>query len=489
MKVVLFCGGLGMRLRDYSESIPKPMVPVGYRPILWHVMRYYAHFGHKDFILCLGYKADSIKQYFLKYDETISNDFVMSEGGREGGLARAATSRTGRSPSWTPASTPTSGCVSRPCSHYLQGEEMFLANYSDGVSDLPLPDDDRLLPRERTRWPASSGVAPTQSFHLVSVEDGGRVKSIRHVKDVGMRINGGFFVLRREIFDWMKRGRGARPGALPAPGRGGQAARLPLRRLLGVHGHLQGQAAPRGPLLSRAGSLGGLEGAELCATGVEGHEVKRVSVFEEGSGPKRVLALGAHADDIEIGCGGTILRLVAEHREARGPVGRLRRDARAREGGTLVGRRLPRGCHESAVAHPRLSRRFPSLLRRRGEGRFRGSEERVPPDLIFTHYREDRHQDHRLISELTWNTWRDHLILEYEIPKYDGDFGSPNFFASLPVATLERKIELVLKHFTTQAGRPWFTADLFRAAARIRGMECAAPEGHAEGFYCRKARF
>ena len=83
MKVVLFCGGLGMRLRDYSESIPKPMVQVGYRPILWHVMRYYAHFGHKDFILCLGYKADSIKQYFLKYDETISNDFVMSEGGRK----------------------------------------------------------------------------------------------------------------------------------------------------------------------------------------------------------------------------------------------------------------------------------------------------------------------------------------------------------------------------------------------------------------------
>lgn len=83
MKVVLFCGGLGMRLRDYSESIPKPLVPVGYRPILWHVMRYYAHFGHKDFILCLGYKADSIKQYFLKYDETVSNDFIMSEGGRK----------------------------------------------------------------------------------------------------------------------------------------------------------------------------------------------------------------------------------------------------------------------------------------------------------------------------------------------------------------------------------------------------------------------
>ena len=83
MKVVLFCGGLGMRLREHSESVPKPMVPVGYRPILWHVMRYYAHFGHKDFILCLGYKADSIKKYFLEYDETVSNDFVLSDGGKK----------------------------------------------------------------------------------------------------------------------------------------------------------------------------------------------------------------------------------------------------------------------------------------------------------------------------------------------------------------------------------------------------------------------
>ncbi|TMF53681.1 MAG: PIG-L family deacetylase [Chloroflexi bacterium] len=111
------------------------------------------------------------------------------------------------------------------------------------------------------------------------------------------------------------------------------------------------------------------------------------------------------------------------------------------------------------------------------------------PDVVFTHYRDDRHQDHRLISELTWNTWRDHFILEYEIPKYDGDFGSPNFFASLATSTLDRKIDLVLRHFPSQAAKPWFTAELFRAVARIRGMECAAPEGFAEGFYGRKARF
>ena len=111
------------------------------------------------------------------------------------------------------------------------------------------------------------------------------------------------------------------------------------------------------------------------------------------------------------------------------------------------------------------------------------------PDLIFTHYRSDRHQDHRLVSDLTWNTWRDHFILEYEIPKYDGDFGSPNFFASLTASCLERKLDLLIRHFPSQSAKPWFTADLFRAVARIRGMECTAPEGFAEGFYGRKARF
>jgi len=204
MKVVLFCGGLGMRLRDYSESIPKPMVQVGYRPILWHVMRYYAHFGHKDFILCLGYKADSIKQYFLKYDETISNDFVMSEGGRKVDLLGSDIQ------DWKITFVDTGlnaniGMRLKAVQAHLQGDEIFLANYSDGVSDLPLPEMIDYF-RVRDAVACFVGVAPTQSFHLVSVEDGGRVKSIRHVKDVGMRVNGGFFVLRSEIFDWMKEG-------------------------------------------------------------------------------------------------------------------------------------------------------------------------------------------------------------------------------------------------------------------------------------------
>ena len=204
MKVVLFCGGLGMRLRDYSEAIPKPLIPVGYRPILWHVMRYYAHFGHKDFILCLGYKADSIKQYFLKYDETISNDFVLSEGGRKVDLLASDIH------DWKITFVDTGlnaniGMRLKAVEPFLKDEEMFLANYSDGVSDLPLPAMIEAF-RGQDAVACFAGVAPTQSFHLVSVEEGGRVRSIQHVKNVGMRVNGGVFVFRRQIFDWMKAG-------------------------------------------------------------------------------------------------------------------------------------------------------------------------------------------------------------------------------------------------------------------------------------------
>jgi LmbE family N-acetylglucosaminyl deacetylase len=111
------------------------------------------------------------------------------------------------------------------------------------------------------------------------------------------------------------------------------------------------------------------------------------------------------------------------------------------------------------------------------------------PDIIFTHQRNDRHQDHRLISDLTWNTWRNHVILEYEIPKYDGDFGSPGVFAPLTSATMDRKVELILRHFRSQSQKHWLTGDLLRAVARIRGMECVAADGLAEAFYSRKLVF
>jgi glucose-1-phosphate cytidylyltransferase len=205
VKVVIFCGGLGMRLREYSENIPKPMVPVGNRPILWHVMRYYAHYGHNEFILCLGYKGETIKKYFLEYDETVSNDFVLTNGGRKVDLLGSDIH------DWkiTFVDTGMSSNIGMRLSavrQHLGGEEMFLANYSDGLSDLPVPSMVDFVKRDPQAVACFAGVAPYASFHLVSLEEDGKVRNIKHVKDWGMRINGGYFVLRREIFDWMRPG-------------------------------------------------------------------------------------------------------------------------------------------------------------------------------------------------------------------------------------------------------------------------------------------
>ena len=217
--------------------------------------------------------------------------------------------------------------------------------------------------------------------------------------------------------------------------------------------------------------------------------MRKISILGGDGGPRRVLALGAHADDIEIGCGGTLLRLVEENPDLEVTWVVFSSTAeRARE------------AQASAEAFLSAARKKTIVVKGHRDGYlpwsgaqvkddFEALKALVAPDLVFTHYREDRHQDHRLVSELTWNTWRNHTILEYEIPKYDGDFGAPNLFAPLSSATLERKIELVVKAFPTQATKPWFAPDLFRAVARIRGMECVAPEGLAEAFYCRKAAF
>jgi len=204
MKVVIFCGGLGMRLREYSEAVPKPMVPLGDRPILWHVMRYYAHHGHKEFILCLGYKGDAIKQYFLNYDETISNDFVLEDGGRRVELLASDIQ------DWKITFVNTGlhasiGQRLRAVRPFLRDQEMFLANYSDGLCDVPI-EDTVAFARAQSAVACFVGVAPNSSFHLVQTEEGGRVRSISHIRDVGMRINGGYFVLRREVFDYIGEG-------------------------------------------------------------------------------------------------------------------------------------------------------------------------------------------------------------------------------------------------------------------------------------------
>ncbi len=215
--------------------------------------------------------------------------------------------------------------------------------------------------------------------------------------------------------------------------------------------------------------------------------MRKLSLLD-GPDARRILFLGAHADDIEIGCGGTALRLTAERRdlEVRWMVfsATPERAAEAQDSAAA----FLEGAKATVVVHDHRDGYLPWAGAAIKE-EFEALKREFVPDLIFTHYRHDLHQDHRLVSELTWNTWRNHFILEYEIPKFDGDFGSPNFFSALPAAMMERKIALLLRHFATQAGKQWFSADLFRAVARIRGMECVAPEAFAEAFYCRKAVF
>jgi LmbE family N-acetylglucosaminyl deacetylase len=199
-----------------------------------------------------------------------------------------------------------------------------------------------------------------------------------------------------------------------------------------------------------------------------------------------ILCLGAHADDIEIGCGGTILRLVAEHprtevhwvvASAHGP--------RAREAKRSAARML-RGAAAHDVRIEGFRDGFLPYDGARVKEMFERLKASVSPDLIFTHQIDDAHQDHRLMSELTWNTFRDHWILEYEIPKYDGDLGHPNVFVSIPPPIRRKKVRLLLSAFPSQRERRWFTASTFEGLMRIRGIECAAPDGFAEAFHARK---
>jgi glucose-1-phosphate cytidylyltransferase len=204
MKVVLFCGGLGLRLRDSAENLPKPMATIGYRPVLWHVMKYYAHYGHKDFILCLGHRADAIKNYFVHYDECVSNDFVLSAGGKNIDLINRDIE------DWkiTFADTGITSNVGqrlKAVEKYLEGEETFLANYSDGLTDLPLPQQIDHFQRHG-KIASFLCVRPNVSFHLVSLNGGDLVADIQDVKKSDIRINGGYFVLKKDIFKYLKEG-------------------------------------------------------------------------------------------------------------------------------------------------------------------------------------------------------------------------------------------------------------------------------------------
>jgi LmbE family N-acetylglucosaminyl deacetylase len=203
-------------------------------------------------------------------------------------------------------------------------------------------------------------------------------------------------------------------------------------------------------------------------------------------GKLNILCLGCHSDDIEIGCGGTILRLIEEQAHCRfhwvvfSAIG-VRKAEAQRAAELFAG---------SARLEQLLLNEFPDgfmpFVGADVKRVFEELKKTVSPDIIFTHTRKDAHQDHRLLSELTWNTFRNHLILEYEIPKYDGDLGQPNVFVPVEKDTYQKKIRHLMEAFGTQRSKHWFTDETFLALMRLRGMECVAPSGYAEAFYCRK---
>lgn len=204
MKVVLFCGGLGTRIRDYSENIPKPMIPVGSQPMLWHIMQYYSQYGHRDFILCLGYKPNIIKDYFLNYKQTATSDVVISDFGKKVEILGESP------PDWRISLVDTGiwrniGGRLMAVKHLVEDEEIFLANYSDGLTDAPLPE---MIDRFKRSGKIGCFIAvhPPFTFHLAEFNDNDTVRRFRASQESEVWINGGYFIFRREIFDYMRPG-------------------------------------------------------------------------------------------------------------------------------------------------------------------------------------------------------------------------------------------------------------------------------------------
>ncbi len=207
--------------------------------------------------------------------------------------------------------------------------------------------------------------------------------------------------------------------------------------------------------------------------------------FADGA-PGRILCLGAHSDDIEIGCAGTVLKLLGENPGIEVHWVVFSAGAtRAAEAKAAAGRVLARAADSDVIVHDFRDGYFPSQHADIKDA-FEALKGRVDPDVIFTHARDDLHQDHRVINELTWNTFRRHLVLEYEVPKWDGDIGRPNCYVHLSEDVVAEKVAILESCFASQAGRHWFGESIFRGIMRIRGMECNAPSGYAEAFYGRK---
>ena len=261
MKVVLFCGGLGMRMRDGVSSGPKPMAMIGDRPLMWHVMRYYAHYGHTDFVLCLGYGASYVKDFFLNYDETRSNDFVLEGGDRQVKLFRTDIS------DWriTFVDTGLNSAIGerlRRVRRFVEDEPMFLANYADVFTDAPLPD-------MIERFEASNAVVsllavpPQSSHHVVDVAEDGLITQVTPVRDLRQWENGGYFVLRPEIFDYLHEGEDLVEDALAPADPAAAGPRLPVQGLLVARRHGQGARPARRDVPPRALPVDGLGSGAL----------------------------------------------------------------------------------------------------------------------------------------------------------------------------------------------------------------------------------
>ena len=488
MKVVIFCGGQGLRMREASDLVPKPMVPIGNRPVLWHVMKYYAHFGFTDFVLCLGYKAEAIKQFFLTYNEAMANDFVLSNGGADVHLLKTDIQNWNITFVDTGLRAPI-GERLRAVRHLLADDELFLANYGDTLTDADLP---AMIARAKEANAMASflAVRPNYSFHVVSMEEDGRVRAMRDVMGSDIWINGGYFVLRREFLDQL------RPGE--------DLVEEPLQRLLPAGKVLaQRHEGFWGPMdtLKDKQWLENLHEEGMAPWQVwdpdratrrrgrvrRGGMMLPLELSRPGASPARVLALGAHPDDIEIGCGGTILKLIEQgavaevHWVVLSGEDERAEEARASAAAMLgdLGRIEIDVCDFSDGFFPYEGKRIKDY--------FEGLKRELAPDLVFTHQRADLHQDHRTTCELTWNTFRDHLILEYEVPKYDGDMSAPNAFVPISENLGRRKIDHLMEYFGSQRSKRWFEEDLFSGLLRLRGMECNSPSSLAEAFFCRKA--
>ncbi len=217
--------------------------------------------------------------------------------------------------------------------------------------------------------------------------------------------------------------------------------------------------------------------------------MQRLLLERQSPDPLKILCLGAHCDDIEIGCGGTIFKMIKEYS------GNVNCQWIVLSSNSVRGPEARR-CAESFLNAAREKQIevmafrdgfFPAQWAEIKEV-FESLKSRFDPDIVFTHYRDDRHQDHRVVSDLTWNTFRNHLVLEYEIPKYDGDLGTPNVFVELGEHLVKIKTRFILEAFASQQGKHWFTEDTLRALMRLRGIECSAHHLYAEAFYARKLK-